>query len=238
MPQANLRVFSTLGLAGVLRAIAPRFTPARIETTLLPTALLMERIRGGEVADVAILLSESIDELVRKNILRPGRIDLARSLVGIAVRAGAKRPDISSVAAFIAAMRAAKSLALSGAGASGLFFAGLLDRLGIADEVKAKATIIPSGFTGELVRRGEAEIAVQQVSELKAVPGIDIVGTLPPGIEGVSVFSAGIFAASPLPAAAAALIAVLTSAETATIFRDSGLEPMAESSRSPSVQPP
>jgi molybdate transport system substrate-binding protein len=224
MSEERLRVFSTMGLAGVLGEITPRFERAAIETTLLPTVLLMERIRAGETADIAILLADSIDALVREGVLRPGRIDLARSLVGIAVREGAPRPDISSVDAFVASMRAAKSVALSKTGASGLYFAGLLERLGIADEVKAKAKIIPSGFTGELVRRGEAEIAVQQVSELKAVPGLDIVGTLPAGIESVSVFSVGIFAASTMQEQAGALIGMLSATEAEEIYAANGLE--------------
>jgi molybdate transport system substrate-binding protein len=229
MISGDLRVFSTLGLAGVLREIVPRFQGARIAHTLEPTGLLMERIRAGESADVAILLSDSIDELMQRGILRPGRTDLARSLVGIAVRAGAARPDISTVEAFVATMLAANSLVVSRAGASGLYFAGLLQRLGIADQVNAKATVIPSGFTGELVSRGEAEIAVQQVSELMVVPGIDIVGTLPPGIEGISVFSAGIFTSSVLVPQAEALIAMLISAESAGVFRAKGLEPLLRS---------
>lgn len=228
MPSSSLRVFSTLGLAGVLRDLAPRFEAARIEATLLPTMLLTQRIRAGETADLAILVSEAIDELIQQGILRPGRTDLARSVVGIAVRAGAPWPDISTVDAFVATMLTARSVALSRAGASGLFFAGLLQRLGIADQVNAKATVIPTGFTGELVARGEAEIAVQQVSELLVVPGIDVVGTLPPGIEGISVFSAGTFADTPMQAEAKALIAMLTSTEAAALFRANGLEPMSQ----------
>jgi molybdate transport system substrate-binding protein len=210
------RLFSTLGLAGVLNALG-------IEATLMPTASLMQRIRAGETADAAILVCESIDELINHGILLPPRTDLARSQVGLAVRAGAPHPDISTVEKFISSLHAAHSLALSRAGASGLFFAALLDRLGIADMVNAKSTIIPSGYTGELVARGEAEIAVQQISELMVVPGLDIVGPLPPGIEGVSIFSAAIFAASPDHAAAAALIARLAAAENDDLFLARGL---------------
>jgi molybdate transport system substrate-binding protein len=211
------RVFSTLGLAGVLEALG-------IEATLQPTALLMQRIRGGETADVAILVAESIDELVAEGTLLPGRTDLARSLVGLAVRAGAPRPDISSVENFVAAMHAAHSLALSRAGASGLFFAGLLERLGIGEMVNAKATVIPSGYTGELVARGEAEIAVQQISELMVVPGLDIVGPLPREIEGVAIFSAAIFSASTSQGQAGVLIARLASPALDPIFVARGLD--------------
>jgi molybdate transport system substrate-binding protein len=226
MSLPSLRVFSTLALAGVLEEMAPRLGDIRLETILAPTAVLLERIRAGETADIAVLLSDSVDTLGQQGILLPGRTDLARSLVGIAVRAGAPRPDISTVAAFVAALHAAKSLAYSGAGASGLYFAGLLEWLGIADAVNAKATVIPSGFTGELVRRGEAEIAVQQISELMVVPGIDIVGTLPPGIEGFSIFSAGIFAASDHAALARSAIARLATPDGADVFRAKGLEPL------------
>jgi molybdate transport system substrate-binding protein len=224
MPMPTLRLFSSLAVAGVLDDLLPRFTAARVETTMLPTALLAERIRAGEVADVAILMSDMVDALVQEGRLQPGRTDLARSHVGIAVRAGAPRPDISTVARFTAAMLAARSLALSRAGASGSAFAAVLHRLGIADQVNAKAIVIPSGFTGELVARGEAELAVQQISELMTIPGLDIVGPLPPGIACVSVLSAGIFRfASPH---AAALVAMLASAGADPIFRARGLEPI------------
>lgn len=226
MPSSLLRVFSTLGLAGVLRELTPRFGAARVEATLLPTTLLAGRIRAGEAADLAILVSSTIDELAREGLLKPGRTDLARSLVGIAVRAGAPRPDVSTVDAFTAAMLAARSLVVSRAGASGLAFAGILRRLGIADQVEAKAIVIPSGFTGELVARGEAEIAVQQVSELMVVPGLDIVGVLPREIECVSVFSAGVFVASPMEAEAQSLLALLASDAADAVYHANGLEPM------------
>jgi molybdate transport system substrate-binding protein len=222
----TLRVFSTLALAGVFNDLLPNFSDSSVETTLLPTALLAERIRAGEVADVAILMADMIDALIEERVLQPGRTDLARSQVGIAVRAGARKADISTVEGFVAAMHAARSVAVSRAGASGVSFAQVLRGLGIADEVNAKAIFIPSGFTGELVARGEAEMAVQQISELMVVPGIEIVGALPPGIECISVFSAGIFAGTPLPAQAQSLIALLHSAEAGLVFKAKGLEPL------------
>jgi molybdate transport system substrate-binding protein len=223
---ATLRLFSTLALAGVLDEVLPRFAGAAVETTLLPTALLAERIRAGETADVAILMAETVDALATEGVLRPGRTDLARSAVGIAVRAGAAMPDISTVDAFVATMAAARSVALSRSGASGAAFAQVLRRLGIADAVNARAVFIASGFTAELVARGEAEMAVQQISELMTVPGVAIVGPLPPGIACLSVFSAGIFAGTVMPDAARSLIAALASADTAPVFRARGLEPL------------
>jgi molybdate transport system substrate-binding protein len=122
---------------------------------------------------------------------------------------------------------------LSRTGASGVSFAHVLRRLGIADEVNAKAIFIPSGFTGELVARGEAEIAVQQISELLVVPGIEIVGALPSGIECISTFSAGVFAGTPVLTEARLLISTLVSASADPVFRTKGLEPL----RHPSADP-
>src|ERR687893_2530022 len=214
-PEApGVEVMSTLALMGVLRELAPGYeqaTGTRIAAAFAPTAALLERIGAGEAADVAILTAAAVDELARDGVLAPGgRVDLARSVVGVAVRAGAPKPDIGSPEAVVRALLHARSVAYSRAGASGIFFAGLIRRLGIDDEVNAKATVIPSGLTGELAARGEAEIAVQQVSELMEVPGIDIVGPLPAELGGATVFSGAPFAASSRKAAGAALLRFLS----------------------------
>ncbi len=219
MPQ--LRVLSTLGLAGVLQDLAPHL-PA-LDLQLAPTQTLMGRIAAGERGDVAILTDVAIDELVAGGILDgASRMDLARSHVGVAVRQGASRPDIATSEAFVAALLGARSVVLSRAGASGLHMAGLLDRLSIADAVYRKAVVIPSGFTGELVARGEAELAIQQISELMMVPGLDILGRLPRGIEGVSVFTAALFIG-----ASDAASQVLQALRAATVLiQEKGLEPV------------
>jgi molybdate transport system substrate-binding protein len=225
-----VKVMSTLGLMGVLRDLAPRCDQAvgaKLVTAFAPTAALTERIRAGEAADVAILTAAAIDALAREGTLAGGsRIDLARSTVGVAVRAGAPKPDISSAEAFLRALGDARSIAYSRAGASGIFFADLIRRLGIADRVNAKATVIPSGLTGELAARGEVEMAVQQVSELMEVPGIDIVGPLPAEFQGVTVFSGGLFAASPRKEAGTALLRLLSAADVAPVYGRKGLEPL------------
>jgi len=214
-------MLSTLGLAGVLQDLAPSL-PA-LDLQLAPTQTLMTRIAAGERGDVAILTDVAIDELVARSVLdRASRIDLARSHVGVAVRRGASRPDIATPEAFVATLLRARSVVLSRAGASGLHMAGLLDRLGIADAVYGKAVVIPSGFTGELVARGEAELAIQQISELMVVPGLDILGRLPAEIEGVSVFSAALFVGA--PDAAAQIIQALRAA--AALMQEKGLEPV------------
>jgi molybdate transport system substrate-binding protein len=230
-PEApGVEVVSTLALMGVLRELAPGYekaTGTRIAPAFAPTAALAGRIGAGEAADVAVLTAAGIDELARDGTLAPGgRVDLARSVVGVAVRAGAPKPDIGSPEAFARALLDARSIAYSRAGASGIFFADLIRRLGIADQVNAKATVIPSGLTGELAARGEAEIAIQQVSELLEVPGIDIVGPLPAELGGATTFSGAPFAASPRQAAGAALLRFLSSPDAAPIYRRKGLEPL------------
>ncbi len=225
-----MKLMSTNGVAGVLRELLPGFersTGTKVELVLDSSNGLLGRIAAGETADAAILTAEAIDDLARQGKIAGGsRTDLARSTVGIAVRAGAPKPDIGSVEAFRRTLLAAKSIAYSKAGASGIYFAGLIERLGIAGEVNAKATVIPRGFTGELAAKGEVEIAVQQISELMAVPGVDIVGPLPPDIQGMTTFSAGLFAGAKEKDAAAALIRLLSAPTSVPIFKAKGLEPV------------
>jgi molybdate transport system substrate-binding protein len=153
------------------------------------------------------------------------RRDLAAAGIGLAVRAGAARPDISTPEALKHALLATKSIAYTVTGASGLHFADVIERLGIADEVNAKATR-RDGLAGERAARGDVDIAVQQISELMQVKGIDIIGPLPDALQKVSVFSAGIFTTAKNTANAAALIAWLSTPETAAIIKAKGLEPL------------
>ena len=226
-----MNLLSTLGLQGALRELLPAFerqTGTMVNAEFGPTAVLMERIHGGQTADVAILTLAGIDQLISTGTMLAGsRTDLVRSAVGIAVRAGAARPDISTVGAFRRTLLEAKSIVYSKAGASGIFFAGLIERLGIAAEINARATIIASGFTGELVAAGQAEIAVQQISELNEVAGIDIVGALPLEIGSFTIFSAGLFAAAAQQEPARAFVAFLTTPAAASVIKTSGLTPLA-----------
>jgi len=199
-----MRVMSTLAVAVVLRGLTPR-APVAMDVEFDPTMRLLKRIEAGERADIAILTDAGVEGLMAQGVLVPGsRRDLALSHIGMAVKAGAPRPDISTLAALQATLLAAPSIAYSGAGASGLFFAGLLERLGIAEAVNTKATIIPQGFTAALAARGEVALAIQQISELMAVEGVDILGKLPPEANTGAIFSAGLFAGAD-PTAAAAL---------------------------------
>jgi molybdate transport system substrate-binding protein len=226
----KLKVFSTLAVQGALPALAARYeelTGVAAQILFAPTNGLMARIEAGETADVAILTREGVDRLVGSGLLADDSVvDLARSCVGIAVKAGAARPDIGSVAALKATLLQAKSIAYSRIGASGICFAALIERLGIADAVNDKATIIPAGFTAELAARGEVELAVQQVSELMVVPGVDVVGPLPMELQVPAVFSAGAFARSEQGEAATRLLRFLSSVEAAPTLAAAGLEPM------------
>ncbi len=228
MPEAApLRILSTLAVMGVLQDLLPArqaATGRRIEAVYDPTAKLLERISAGAPADVAILTAEAVDALIAAGRMQAGsRVDVAISVVGIAVRAGAPRPDIATPEALRAALLAAKTIAYSRAGASGIFFAGLIERLGIAAEVNAKATVIPQGFTAELAASGAVELAIQQVSELMTVPGVDIVGPLPEAVNVRAVFSGGVFAGA--PPAAGALLAHLAAASTPAVLAAKGLLP-------------
>jgi molybdate transport system substrate-binding protein len=227
MPETPpIRVLSTLGVLGVVRGLLPAAEAAGFATEFRfdPTARLVAAIEAGERGDLAILTAEAVEAQMAAGILVPGtRVDLCHSYVGLAVPAGAPRPDIATPEALRATLLAAPSLAYSRAGASGIFFAGLLERLGIAAEINAKATIIPQGFTAEWAARGEVAIAIQQVSELMAIPGVDIVGKLPAAANTCAVFAAAQFAGG--GEAPAALLRWLAAAMTPAVLRAGGLDP-------------
>jgi molybdate transport system substrate-binding protein len=224
-----VRVLSTLALMGAVRGLSGRYRAAggaRIDADFAPTVGLLDRLRGGETADVVILTKQALDELAADgNVVAASCVDLARSFVGIAVKAGAAHPDIATEPALRATLLGARSIAYSRIGASGIFFAQLIERLGIGSEVNSRARIIPSGLTAELLAGGEADLAVQQISELKQVAGVDVVGPIPRDLQTPAVFSAGRWAASAKVAQAEALLKYLASPEVAPMLRESGLEP-------------
>jgi molybdate transport system substrate-binding protein len=224
-----VRLLSTLALMGAVRSLAGRYQAtggARIDTDFAPTLGLLERLRGGETADVVILTKEALADLAAKGtVVAESCVDLARSFVGIAVRAGADRPDIATESALRATLLDARSVAYSRIGASGIFFAQLIEAMGIAREINAHARIIPSGLTAELLVTGEADLAVQQISELELVPGIEVVGPIPRELQTPAVFSAGRLAASVRPVQSDELLRYLASPEVVPVLRESGLEP-------------
>jgi molybdate transport system substrate-binding protein len=227
--KTTIRLFSTLALMGAMRNLSDRFeaeTGTHIDPVFSPTVGLLERLRNGEPADVLILTSEALDDLAAKGTVAPEScVHLARSFVGLAVKAGVARPDISTEQALRKTLLGARSVAYSRTGASGIFFAQLIEQMGIAPEVNARALVVPSGFTAERLVSDEADIAIQQLSELKLVAGVDLVGPLPLHLQTPGVFSGGRVAVSERAAQADALLKYLASPAVAPVLRESGLEP-------------
>jgi molybdate transport system substrate-binding protein len=225
---AVIEVLSTLALRGVFTEVAADFlarTGLAVAAGYKSTNAQLLAISQGATADMAIITRPAIDQLVRAGkIVAGSAADIAQSGVGLAVRAGAPKPDIATVEAFKRTLLAAKSIAFSRIGASGIHFGEVIERLGIAAEVRRKA-IIGDSYVGEIAARGEAELAVQQISELMPVSGIDIVGPLPGDLQKISVFSAGIFTAARNLAGAAKLVAYLALPELAPILTRKGLSP-------------
>jgi molybdate transport system substrate-binding protein len=221
-------VLSTLALRGVLVETEAEFrarTGLTIEARYKSTNAQLIAIAEGATADVAIITRPAIDKLTAEGKIVPGSArDIAQSGIGLAVCTGAPKPDISTIEAFKRTILAAKSIAFSRLGASGVHFAEVIERLGIADDIRRKA-VISDAYMGEIVVRGEAELAVQQISELMPVAGIDIVGPLPGDLQKISLFAAAIFTAARNPAGGAKLVSFLAEPKLAAILERKGLNP-------------
>ncbi len=187
---------------------------------------VQKRIAAGEAADLVILGDSGTEELIKQGKLAPGsRANFAKSGIGVAVRAGAPKPDISSADAVKSSVLAAKSVAYS-AGASGTYLVSMFQKLGISDEVKAKTAVVKPGEpVGEVVARGDAEIGFNQMSELIRVNGIEILGPLPAEIQNITVYSGGIHTATKEADGAMALVKFLTAPAAAPIIKKHSLEP-------------
>jgi molybdate transport system substrate-binding protein len=233
---SQVHVMTSGGFTAALLELTPAFERASGHTVVTSYGASMggapdsipSRLGRGEPADVVILASEALDGLIAQGTVSAGsRVDLARSSIGMAVRAGARKPDISTVDALKRTLLQAKSIAYS-ASASGVYLsAELFPRLGIAGEIAGKSQRIESERVGTIVARGDAEIGFQQISELIPVPGIDYVGPLPPEVQRVTVFSAGVAAGAKAPDDARAFIRFLASPAAAPAITKSGMEPMA-----------
>ena len=208
---ARLRVLSSLALKGVIEEFRPEFerTLGPLELRFDATQAILPLVRGGERADLLILTTEAMDELQASGAVARAWV-LGSSGVGVAVRAGAPKPDIASVDSLERALLSAQSVAHSKVGASGIYFSQLLERLGLAQKLK-KRVVVEKGPVGLVVARGEAELGVQQLCELAPVPGIEIVGPLPEAVQKLTYFSAGIPAAAADPEGALALVGLLRS---------------------------
>lgn len=189
-----------------------------------PTTVLMDDIKGGERADIAVLTDAAIHQLTQEGMVEAGnQVTVAKAVLGIAVRQGETLPDISTTQAFIDTLLAARSVAFSRGGASGIYFNGLIDRLGIGERIRERATVIPAGFTAEKLVDGAADIAVQQISELIVVPGVEIVGQFPQEVQSATTFRAAVFRDAPHKEEARQLVRALASEDARNAYRAAGL---------------
>ena len=225
---AAIKVLTSHSSFSVLDALAPAFEQAtglHVAVEADSAKTMLARIKDGESGDVVILGTAVVEELVKLGIAVAGTPrPFSRARVGIAVRAGAPRPDISSVESFKRALLNARSIAHTVHGASGMYVPVMLERLGIAAQMKPKTITRPGGYIARVVAAGEAEIAIQQIVELLAVPGVDLVGPLPDEIQKVFETSAAIFTAAKQPKAAETLLGFLLTPSSAGVFREKGLE--------------
>ena len=232
---AEVRVMISGGLTAAFTALVPEYerqTGNKVLVAYGPSMgttvnAIPMRLERGEPADVLIMVGYALGDLAKNGKVIPdSRVDIVKSGIGVAVKAGAPKPDISSADTLKSALLAVKSVAYSDS-ASGVYVSSeMFKKLGIESEMKDKAKMIPATPVGEIVAHGDAEIGFQQISELKPVKGIDIVGPLPADLQKITVFSAGIATASKEPEAGRALIKFLTSKDASAEIVRSGLEPI------------
>ena len=237
---SEIRVMISGGLATPYKELVPQFERATGNTVVTaygPSMGTTEnaipvRLARGEAADVLIMVGDALGEMIEQGkAVRTSRVDLVRSPIGIAVRAGTPKPDIGTPDALKQALLNAKSIAYSDS-ASGVYVGTeLFKRLGIAAEMKAKAKMIPAEPVASVVARGDAELGFQQISELLPIAGADLVGPLPPDVQKITIFSAGITSSATQPEAGRALIAFLASAGAAPTLKKAGLDPFAASEK-------
>jgi molybdate transport system substrate-binding protein len=233
---AEVRVMISGGMTAAYKALVPEFerlTGHKVLTAYGPSMgttanAIPMRLERGEPADVLIMVGYALGDLVKKGKVMPdSTVDLVKSPIGVAVKSGAPRPDISSADAVKQALLAAKTIAYSDS-ASGVYVSTeMFAKLGILDAMKDKARKIPATPVGEIVAHGDAELGFQQISELKPVEGIDIIGPLPEALQQITIFSAGIATVSKEPDAGKALIKFLGSPAARTELVKSGMDPIA-----------
>jgi molybdate transport system substrate-binding protein len=223
----------SMGVQGVMDALCPTFEQTsgrRLDLVFNTSQALDKLLQGSATADIVVGTRDMVDRLIAAGtVVRGSDVALASSVVGIAVRKGSPKPDISTREAFIRSLIAARAVACSdpaGGGASGVHFCKLIAELGIADQIKPKLTLVPMGhFSAEYVTNGAVEIAVQQISELMAVADADIVGPLPDDIQQTTDFVGGIHAQAKASDAAKALLDFLRTAQAASVIKAKGMVP-------------
>jgi molybdate transport system substrate-binding protein len=233
---AEVRVLISGGMTAAYQALVPEFEKAsgnKVLTAFGPSMgttvnAIPMRLERGEPADVLIMVGYALGDLIKQGkVVADSKVDLVNSPIGVAVKSGAPKPDISSAESLKRALLQAKSVAYSDS-ASGVYVSTeMFEKLGVTDAMKDKAKKIPATPVGEVVARGEAEIGFQQIAELRPVSGIDIVGPLPNDLQKITVFSAGIATVSKEPEAGRALIKFLASPAARDALVKSGLDPIA-----------
>jgi molybdate transport system substrate-binding protein len=226
---AEIKVLSTQATEEAYRELVPQFERAsghKVTTVFTGTLDANKRLAAGESYDLLIMSGPSIDEHVKGGkVVSGSRVDLAKSGVGVGVKAGAPKPDIATVDALKKTLLAARSIGYS-TGPSGVYVVGLFQRLGVADEVKNKLKQTPTGeFVGSIIANGEAEIGFQQVSELSHFAGVDYVGPLPAEVQQFTMFSSGIITGAKEQTAARELVKFITAPAAAAAFKKRGMEP-------------
>jgi molybdate transport system substrate-binding protein len=232
---AEVKLLCATAMRSIVEELAPKFERAtghRLAATFATLGAIVKRVQDGEGADLVIIPGQGVEGLVKAGkAAADGVVPIARSGMGVAVGKDATKPDISSPEALKRALLAARSITYSNpahGGGTGTHFAGVLEKLGIANEMKAKTVFLPQpGAVGALVARGEVEIAVSQVQELLQVSGLDIVGPLPSEVQYAPVFTSIVMAGASNVDAAKALVAFLRTPEAAAVMKAQGVEPAA-----------
>lgn len=224
----ELKILTSNSTMPVLNALIPAYEKSSGNTVTVSgdsAKAMVARIRGGESGDVLVLGSGAVKELAEAGFIDgASRRGFARAVVGVGVRSGTPHPDISTVDAFRNTLLASRAIAHTIHGASGMYIPTLLEKLGIAEQMKAKTVNRPGGYIGTVVVAGEADIALQQIPELLAVPGLDCVGPVPDAVQKSFETSIALFSASPHAKAAQAMIGFFASPANTPLFRAKGLE--------------
>ena len=225
----EIKLLVTNAFQSVISQIAPLFQAQTGHTLSIRSAAsgaLQNEILRGDQFDVVIMIASNMDAVEKAGKIAPGsRSKIARAGLGMAVRKGQPKPDISTVEKFRQALVNARSVAYVTGGVSGQHLIAVTERLGIGDQVKAKGKTLPSGNVAELVEKGEAEVAIQQMSELMAVKGVDVVGELPADIDLISQIDAAASADTANPDATKAFIELLTNREGKNVIKARGMIP-------------
>lgn len=226
---AEIKIWTARALATVLAEVGPKFEQATGHKLTVTTGLsdqFMQRAGAGESFDILITGASPLDELIKnRKITSASRTDIARSGIGVEVRSGASKPDVSSVEAFKRALLNAKSIAYLKDVGSGIYVTSLLERLGIAEAIKSRVTRPETDVVSELVAKGEVELGIVVITQILTTPGVELVGPLPAEIQSYVSFAAGISASSKEPEAAKDLIKFLTGPIAVAVIKAQGMEP-------------